>query len=300
LLQASTQLAEAKKMLSKGDTAEASKIVAEVKTIIDKIQFKPSEQKIVHYVSEKSLDFEQEEPGKKLLKQLGQMDTNYRIDGEEPSARQLYEKVRSLGLNRESDLASSLVSNSPTKEQEENLKTTLLKLLNGTEEGNEKIAKQTEQALNNVTGQQLLSKQDTTNQLQSMVFNLPMLLGQKKENIQVFINSKTKGEKVDWENCSLYFLFETKKLGDVGIMLKATDKNLAITIKNDSDKFEEKIMPLSKVAVNRLQDVGYHIQNIQFAKMTNETTKPKPEEMTNNILQNKTAILAEKGVDLQI
>ena len=50
LLQASTQLAEAKKLLSKGNHAEASKIVQEVKNMMDKIIFKPSEQKIIHYV----------------------------------------------------------------------------------------------------------------------------------------------------------------------------------------------------------------------------------------------------------
>ena len=50
LMHASTQLAEAKKLLAKGDHAEASKIVNEVKNMMDRINFKPSEQKIMHYV----------------------------------------------------------------------------------------------------------------------------------------------------------------------------------------------------------------------------------------------------------
>ena len=55
LMNASTQLAEAKKLLAKGDHDQAGKIVNEVKTLIDKLIFKPSEQKIMHYVNKESM-----------------------------------------------------------------------------------------------------------------------------------------------------------------------------------------------------------------------------------------------------
>ena len=61
----------------------------------------------------------------------------------------------------------------------------------------------------------------------AMFFNLPFLLGGKPENLKVYINSKNEGEQVQWENCSLYFLLDTKKLGDVGILLNSTDRNLS-------------------------------------------------------------------------
>ena len=89
------------------------------------------------------------------------------------------------------------------------------------------MAQQAEQALTNITGQQLLSKSDGNGTLQSMFFNLPLMLGEKPENLQVFINSKNEGEQVQWENCNLYFLLETRKLGDVGILLNSTDRNLS-------------------------------------------------------------------------
>ena len=50
LLQASSQLAEAKKLLAKGQHVEAGKIVHEMKNLIEKVVFQPSQQKIVHYV----------------------------------------------------------------------------------------------------------------------------------------------------------------------------------------------------------------------------------------------------------
>ena len=51
LLQASGQFAQAKKLLSQGNHAEAGKIVREVKNLVDRMNFKPSDQKVVHYVT---------------------------------------------------------------------------------------------------------------------------------------------------------------------------------------------------------------------------------------------------------
>ncbi|KLV17820.1 hypothetical protein ABW02_24435, partial [Niallia circulans] len=300
LLQASSQLAEAKKYLSNGNTAKATEIVSEVKKMVDSIQYKPSEQKIVHYVSKNSALLEEVSPLKSLVKQSEDIGRNYILEGEEPSSRQMYEKIRSFGLNRESDVANRLVSShTPTKEQEDNLKTTLLKLASSENLGDETVSRQAEQALNNINGQQLLNKQDSSSQLQSMFFNLPMLLGEKNENIQVFINSKSKGEQVDWENCNLYFLLETKKLGDVGILLNATDRNLSITVKNDSADFEKKMSPLSKIAVDRLQEIGYQVQNIHFTHLTNPSADTI-EKKDNKRLASVNDFIQEKGVNLQI
>ncbi|MEK4974191.1 hypothetical protein NSQ89_17800 [Niallia sp. FSL R7-0648] len=300
LLQASSQLAEAKKYLSNGNTAKATEIVSEVKKMVDSIQYKPSEQKIVHYVSKSSALLEEVSPLKSLVRQSEDIGRNYILEGEEPSSRQMYEKIRSLGLNRESDVANKLVSShTPTKEQEDNLKTTLLKLASSENLGDETVSRQAEQALNNINGQQLLNKQDSSSQLQSMFFNLPMLLGEKNENIQVFINSKSKGEQVDWENCNLYFLLETKKLGDVGILLNATDRNLSITVKNDSADFEKKMSPLSKIAVDRLQEIGYQVQNIHFTHLTNPSADTI-EKKDNKRLASVNDFIQEKGVNLQI
>ncbi len=300
LLQASSQLAEAKKYLSNGNTAKATEIVSEVKKLVDSIQYKPSEQKIVHYVSKSSALLEEVSPLKSLVRQTEDIGRNYILEGEEPSSRQIYEKIRSLGLNRESDVANKLVSShTPTKEQEDNLKTTLLKLASSENLGDETVSRQAEQALNNINGQQLLNKQDSSSQLQSMFFNLPMLLGEKNENIQVFINSKSKGEQVDWENCNLYFLLETKKLGDVGILLNATDRNLSITVKNDSADFEKKMSPLSKIAVDRLQEIGYQVQNIHFTHLTNPSADTI-EKKDNKRLASVNDFIQEKGVNLQI
>ena len=67
LMNASTQLAEAKKLLAKGDHVQAGKIVSEVKTLVDKLMFKPSEQKIIHFVDKEGWHWESNSPSQQML-----------------------------------------------------------------------------------------------------------------------------------------------------------------------------------------------------------------------------------------
>jgi len=309
LLQASSQLAEAKKLLSKGNHAQAGKIVHDVKTLIDKIIYKPSEQKVVHFVDKEVLGMESRSPSQQLLSKFSESTYNAN-QNHEGSARQMYDMVRSLGLNHESDVANSLVfqrndqPGSEQQQQHQNLKEVLMKLAQGEgQEHNPKVAQQAEKALTNLTGQQLLSKSDGNGTLQSMFFNLPLMLGGNPENLQVFINSKNEGEQVEWENCNLYFLLETKKLGDVGILLNSTDKNLSITVKNDMPGFKEKMEPIAEMTKQKLQEVGYNVSSINFTRMNpiaKQSTSHK--ELGSEMEQVKATrqIFNEKGLNFTI
>lgn len=300
LLQASSQLAEAKKLLSKGQHAEAGKIVHDVKNLIDKVIYKPTDQKIMHYVNQESVPMEEPTQSRQMLSKL--QDATYGTSShQEASARQIFELVRSLGLNNESDVANSLVfqkNDAGKQEQHENLKSLLMKLSQGEgQEVNGKVAQQAEQALTNITGQQLLSKSDTAGTLQSMFFQLPLLLGGKPENLQVFINSKSEGQQVEWENCNLYFLLETKKLGDVGILLNSTDRNLSITIKNDLPGFKERMEPLAIFTKEKLQEVGYSVSSINFTKMNPVVSQEKKDSEGKQATK---MVFTEKGMDFTI
>ncbi|MED4350978.1 hypothetical protein P9265_01340 [Schinkia azotoformans] len=316
LMQASSQLADAKKLLAKGNHTEAAKIVHDIKTLLDKINFKPSEQKVMHFVSKETTNLEkiQKPPTQQLLNQFDETARSY--VRQESSARQMFEMVRSLGLNHDSDLAKSLVfqkgGESPfqqgqqDQQQQENLKAVLMKLTQtGGDEASTRIAQQAEQALNNLTGQQLLSKSDSGNSLQSMFFTLPLLLGEKPENLQVFVHSKKEGQQVDWENCNLYFLIETKRLGDVGIMLTSTDRNLSITIKNDKPGFKQKMEPIAAITKEKLQEVGYSINSINFTRMTSINSPTAHNQQRDNINKPEhetqmRPIFTEKGMDFKI
>lgn len=296
LLQASGQLAEAKRLLTKGNYQEANKIVQEVRSLIEKLDFKPSETKVRHFITKEELNLTTRTSSQQLLQQFDEM--TRRAAMQEPSARQAFELVRGLGLNRESEIAQTLASGRQSDgEPHQNMKQALLQLMKMEEEQG-RVSQQTSQALANITGQQLLSKSDNNN-LQSMFFNLPFLLQDEVTNLQVFVNSRSEGQQVDWENCNLYFLIETKKLGEVGILVTATDRNLSLTIKNDQPLFKERMKPLVETCKDKLKEVGYNIANINFttlnrasttsqqSKQQEEQTKPRP-------------TFTEKGFDFKI
>ncbi|MBB2481649.1 hypothetical protein H5P36_15815 [Bacillus sp. APMAM] len=266
LLQGSSKLQDARKLLNNGEYDKANKIVTEVKNMLEQINFKPSDVRVKHYVSKEFLLEEQPSP-KQFTKAFDQMMQTMK---QGPSSRQTLEYMKGMGLSYEFDQANSLVTKGEGMENNDSLKGILLKLMSS--DGN---SQRTEQLLQNITGQQLLSKPDTSG-LQSMMFTLPYLIQDRLENIKVILNSKNQSEKIDWEHCSLYFQFETPKLGDVGIQLTAVDRTLNISIKNDKYNFKEKVEPLANIAKERLKDIGYNIGTIQFTTFTEKNEQSQP------------------------
>lgn len=299
LMQASSELAEARKLLAKGNFQEANRIVQNVKELIEKINYKPSETKVMHFVSEGRLQQDSSRSqGQQVVQQV--TETLRYGGGQEASARNTFEMIRSLGLNRDSEIGQFLASTKENGSQEgnQNLKTSLLQLLRGEDEGS-RISQQASQALNNLTGQQLLSKADTSGNLQSMFFNLPFLLEEKVENLQVFVNSRNEGQQVDWENCNLYFLIETPKLGEIGILLNVVDRHLSVTLKNDQSLFKEKMEPLVEKSTEKIAEVGYIINGIKYTNMTPREEKKVP-EATIEEKPKQQPVFTEKGFDFKI
>ncbi|QED49607.1 hypothetical protein [Cytobacillus dafuensis] len=273
LLQASSQLAEARKLLSKGEIAGANRLVSEIKTMMDKLMFKPSDVRVKHFVSNELLKLEQPT----LEKQLGQrFDETLHTLKQGTSSRQALEYIRNLGLTYEADQAHALLSKAGGVNEgaDSSLKGILLKLLQTADHGQ---TQKVEQILQQMTGQQLLSKSDSFS-LQSMMFTIPYPLQDQIENVKVYINSKNNQQGVDWENCSLYFLLETKRMGEVGILLTSVDRTLSFTIKNDQANFKERMEPLAEKAKERLQEIGYQIGKVQFTSLSPENREPEKEK----------------------
>ncbi|WP_062108972.1 hypothetical protein [Bacillus niameyensis] len=288
LLQSSSQLYEARKLLAKGETAKASEIVQEVRTTVEKLVFQPSDQRVKHFVS------------KEMMNELPMRDQFERALVEplqtlrgEPTARHTLEYIRNLGLGHESEVAHRLVAgNLSQSEADQSLKQLLLKL--AATEGNQLASQKAEQAIQNMTGQQLLSKPDSTG-LQTMLFTLPLILRDQVENVKVFLKSNQSGQKMDWENCSLYFLLDTKHLGDVGIHLSAVDRTLSVTLKNDHPQFEKRMTPIVDKTKERLEEVGYRIGGIQFTKLSSTD-----EKKVANVAVKKQPSFTERGYDFSV
>jgi hypothetical protein len=275
LLAASSRLAEAKNLLDNGNFAKANEIVKDVKNVLDKLIFKPSESKVMHFV------LDQELPTVKSM-----FEKAFHT-GHEQGAREIFEKVKAMGFTHEVDAAKAIVDK---QEAPHNVKSQLIQML-GTEDGGQRLP--IEQALANITGQQLLNKQDTSG-IQNIFLQLPILLNKQVENVKIYVNSQKKGEKIDWENCSLYFVLETKKLGEVGISISAVNRNLSIAFKNDQTTFSEKVKPFVEIAKDRLQEIGYHVHSIQFQSFTERVETKKTESIQ------ASSTYTEKGYDFSI
>nr|WP_290907383.1 hypothetical protein [Anoxybacillus sp.] len=281
LLQASSQLAQAKQLLDKGQISDAQKIVKQVKNVLEQLQFKPADTKVKHFIASETHDT----PEKTLLSEWN------RIVQPEPSARHVFDTIRRMGMMYEAEVANALVLGEGRQEEAEaTLKGWLTKLA---QTGNDAVAKQAEQAATHLTGQQLLNKGDQGSAMQTLFFTLPLLLQKEVKDVKVYVNARNDGKRIDWENCSLYFLLETNKLGDVGVLLSANERTLSVTFRNNREGFAEKMRPLVEAATEKLEAIGYRIGNVQFTTFAEpEKTAAKPEE--------KRATWTEKGYDFTI
>ncbi|WP_110928455.1 hypothetical protein [Bacillus massiliglaciei] len=299
MLQASSRLAEAKSLLAKGEVNQAHQIVKEVKTQIESLIFKPSVAKVQHYVSVKA--FEGASPAQQVSAFMQQVSKPFAENN--PSARQTFELVRSLGLTHETDAVSSMMKQAGSQDQgqrnpqQENLKSALMRLM-GDEETKPQLHQKAEQVLNQITGQQLLNKQDTSGQ-QNLFFQLPLLLDKQVENVKIYIQSRKNGEKVDWENCSLVFSLETKKLGEVGVVLTAANRNVSLTFQNDKDKLEKAVEEMTEVTKERFKEIGYQLQSLGTKPSSSQSSDLQPPKQP--ISRHIPAVQkSEKGFDFTI
>lgn len=298
MLGASSDLAQAKKMLAKGNIQEARQLVRSVQQTMDSVQFKPSNQRVQHFLTQEQEWRQPQPPVHRLSQHMDHVSRSFVTH--EGSGRQVYEGVRAMGMNRETELAQFLAAGKevPPDVQQRNMKSILMQLARGEEEGN-RSQQQAQQSLQNLAGQQLVSKNDSQQNMHTLMLQLPILLKGEAENLQVFVNSRNEGEQVDWENCNLYFHIETNKLGPLGITLNVSDRNLNVTLKNDSPEFSIKAEPLGQKYLDNLKEVGYNINGIKTSSMTptEEVKKPVEEKQEENPML---PIMTKEGFDFKI
>ncbi len=301
LLVASSQLTEAKKLLENGENAQAAKLFNEVKTSLEKLNWQPSKTKVMHYLTKQQFYKDDSSGMHKMASQLHT--TTQAFQKQEPSARNMFEWMRSMGLNHDSEAAQSLSVDQKgvtSEELNQNMKALVMKLTSGIEgkSAHSVVNEQLEQVLNNLTGQQLLSKLDTGSATQNMFFNLPLDMGNRVENVKLYINARKENEKIDWQNCSLYFLIDTKKMGETGILVSAAERNLSITLKNDGSDFKSKAESLVSKCQQKLEEIGYRSTGIQFAKLNQENNSALHKALNEPVAVQTKAMM--KGFDFKI
>ncbi|MDD4588509.1 MAG: hypothetical protein PHC60_08990, partial [Heliobacteriaceae bacterium] len=269
LLTASSRLALARKFLAEGNNTRAAAIVTEVKTQLEQLNWRPAAVKVQHLLTRPVFANANPTPAR-LTAQMAP----FTPAGPEPTPREIYDLIRSFGLNHDSEAAQALTKTSagpnPNPEDlNQNLKAALLQLTGPDRDTGLKpeFRPLADQLLNSLTGQQLLSKADPATGLQTMFFHLPVLIEDRQANLKVWVNSRNNKQKIDWENCNLYFLIDTQKLGETGIWIAATDRNLTVTVRNDHPNCRDIVAPLTAKYKSRLEAVGYQINDINFTRL---------------------------------
>ncbi|RKL68801.1 hypothetical protein CR203_01785 [Salipaludibacillus neizhouensis] len=298
MLGASSDLAQAKNLLAKGNYQEARQLVRSVQQTMDAMQFKPSNQRVQHFLTQEQ-EWRQPQPTVHRLSQhLDHVSRSFVT--QEGSGRQVFEGVRAMGMNRETELAQLLAAGKevPPDLQQRNMKSILMQLAKGEEEGS-RSQQQAQQTLQHLAGQQLVSRSDSQQNMHTLMLQIPIMLKGAAENLQVFVNSRNEGEQVDWENCNLYFHIETKKLGALGISLNVSDRTLNVTLKNDSQDFNEKAEAIGQKYLDNLKEVGFHINAIKTSTMSPAVEAKKTAEAP----QEETPLLpfmTKEGFDFKI
>lgn len=183
-------------------------------------------------------------------------------------------------------------------ERQLNLKEALLRLLQS-ESSHTSPMQEAEQTIAHITGQQLLNKTEPSG-MQQLYLQLPLLLNNSMENIKVYISSEKKSETLDWENCSLYFVLDTKKMGEIGIMVHVQNRQLSLTFKNNRELFQEKLEPLAGETLERLQEIGYNTGAIQYESFPNNIMENEEQPKHARNETRKAPAVVKKGFDFSI
>ncbi len=143
------------------------------------------------------------------------------------SGRGVLDYVRQLGLNHDSELVERLGLQKEMKMEDQkvdnNMRHILQKLSEDVEDRT-RMVQASDKMMNHLTGQQLANKLETKSQGQNLFFNIPLKMQEEIKDLKLYVKSRKQDQKIDWENASLYFAFETKHYDEMGIRVVSVNK----------------------------------------------------------------------------
>lgn len=267
LLTWSSELQEARSLLLAGDSPQAAAIVERIAKGVEEIRFQPAKLKVIHRTLQEAVSGN--DITEKGLRQRAQQQIS-RILETVQTPREVLEAFKAMGLTHESEVVSVLGQGGKKIKDDwkpaENLKEILMKLAEDTQE---KLTTVTgaEKTLNNLTGQQLLSRPEAKPQGQTLFFSLPMVMAERVEDLKIYVQSRKNEGKVDWENCTFYFAVHTEKYGDVGIRFAAARKSVSIQVKCDNQTLRDAVSPLVDDFKKTMWETGYQIAGISYSPL---------------------------------
>lgn len=299
LVKMSSDLTQARNMIGKGNIKGALDIIKNVRTKIENMKFNPSLTKVEGHIKDKA----------NALIELNEQ--NYAMSKKDvtPSGRGVLELMRALGLNHEYEVSEKLHQDLIKEDSsiKDNVKMALLKMMQESKDSSSAI-EGVEKSLNNLTGQQLLNRNNPNSEKQSLMFNIPIETPTEIKNLKLYVNGREKSNSLDWENCSLYFVIETKNYGMTGVKIDINDRSVNLTIRNDDDKIKKVAEPLVDEVFNEFTDIGLKKGAVNFRKLNLDNNannsvkgnKVKKSEIEKNVSSSNEAKKNMEGFDFKI
>ena len=254
--------------LAKTNPEEAVLWLKETKKKLDRLLFEPSKEKVQIMLKEE-VQKSAGVPIQNVLQNAGKMGNG---------AKSVLDLMRTMGLNHEAELMDAVFSSESTVKNDETkdtLKQILLKLSASDQEDQKHLVKAIEKGLGQLTGQQLLNKPELQSDSQSMFFNLPIKFGEDASQMKLYVKARKSVDKMDWENCSMYFLVDLKQYGETGVRIQSSQRQLSISISNKSEEIMDVIEPFAKDILNELKEIGYNPGEIRYVPSGNEAVVPQ-------------------------
>ncbi len=294
LITDSSRLQEARKWMAAGDLGKAKAIVMEVKQHIEMAVFKPSDQKVKVFAAGQLATAMDMQPGAQV------------VAGQGASARGIMEILSNMGLNHEAEVSEKLQGNKNNlmdTDVKDNLKVVLMKMIEDEDPSSRGAVSGASKALGNLIGQQLLNRLDQKSDTQTLFFNIPLQVQQEVKDMKLYVNSRKNGDKMDWENSTLYFSIELKEYGETGIRIQARDRQLTLTVKNDNGGLESVMSPLLDGLKKEFEDIGYQSGPVHFLPLNeNEVAHVNHFDMAKRapIQASQKPLTNEEGFELKI
>lgn len=274
LVKMSSDLAEARHMIEKGNTKGALNIIKDVRSKIENMKFNPSITKVEGHLKDKANSL------------IDLNNQNYAMSKSDlsPSGRGVLELMRSLGLNHEYEVSEKLHMDLLKEDSalKDNAKMALLKIMQDKNDSSTAI-EGVEKSLNNLTGQQLLNRNNPNSEKQTLMFNIPIETPAEVKNLKLYVNGRDKSNSLDWENCSLYFVIETDNYGMTGVKIDIKDRNVNLTIRNDNDSIKKVAEPLVDEVLNEFTEIGLKKATVNFRRLNLDNSSKSNDKVDNKI-----------------
>ncbi len=282
VLKISGDLQQVKGLLDKGKKDEALHLFQRIRTDLEKLNWQPSYMRVERFFSKATVGSELQNP----FQTYGQAWREETLTG-----RGVQDLMRSMGLTHEREAMEWLARREgnahaqgmrfadDTRQNQDappsNMKSLLLE---GMDRNLSPRAREVmEQALSNLTGQQLLARQDSSASVHSMQVQLPLPWEEGMQSAELQVHARNNGQQMDWENCTLFFFLDTPRFGETGISVMVVNREMTLRIQNDDPKVEHAFQPYIPQMEQELQQLGYRINGVTFTPIGKEKQKEERE-----------------------